>query len=88
MCALSLPARWHTWPRIVSYQMAKSEEEKIRDFIHKGAPDAEIFIHENPQEDKLKENGWERVPFVWGGKKIWIKREPKKNQINRTLVSA
>lgn len=77
ICALSLPSTHHTRPEITPWQMVKSEIERLKDFIHKNNPDAEIFIHPNPQEDVLRKNGWERVPFEWRGNKIWIKRKPK-----------
>jgi len=88
ICALSLPASHFTRPTIGPWQLMKDEIERLKDFIHRNDPDAEIFIHPEPQEEKLKEDGWERVPFTWKGNKIWIKRQPKKNQINRTLLSA
>lgn len=72
VCTLSLPSPWFTHPPI----MAKSEEEKLVDFIRKNAPDAEVFFHPNPDEERLKRDHWERVPFTHNGNKIWIKRKP------------
>jgi hypothetical protein len=75
-CALALPSANSTQPAIVSYQAAKSEQERLTDWLRKNNPGAEVFIHPEPQEEKLKEYGWERVPFTWRGNKIWIKRKP------------
>ena len=74
LCALALPASQHTRPPIVSYHAMTDEEaadriRKIHDFD-------EVYIHEKPQEDKLKESGFERYPALWGGKQIWIRRKP------------
>lgn len=80
ICALMLPSGSFTHPAIVSYQTAKSEEERLRDWIHKNNPGAEVFIHPNPQTDKLKEAGYEKVPFSWRGNQIWIQRKPKSDQ--------
>lgn len=77
ICALSIPSTNFTHPAIVSYHAAKSEQESLEDFLHKNNPGAEIFIHPKPQKDKLKEVGFERVPFTWRGNEIWIKRKPK-----------
>lgn len=76
LCALALPPSNFTRPPVVSHYAAKSEEQKLRDFIERNAPGAEVFIHPNPQRDRLKEYGWERVPFTWRGNDIWIKRKP------------
>lgn len=81
VCALSLPASHFTRPVIVSYHMANgNEEERLRRWLRKNNPDAEIFIHDNPQEDLLKEHGFEKVPFTWRGKQIWIRRKEKSDQ--------
>lgn len=62
------------------YQMMKSEEERLRQFIDRYAPNAEVFIHPRPQKDKLKEAGFERVPWTWRGNEIWIQRKPKSDE--------
>lgn len=54
------------------------------EWIRKNNPDAEVFIHPTPQEDKLKEDGWERFPVTWKGEKIWIKRKPKSDLLRRS----
>lgn len=77
--ALAMPSPWFTRPRLVPYFMA-SEEDRIRDWIKKNNPGAEVFIHPEPQEEKLKEDGWEKVPFTWRGNKIWIQRKPRSDQ--------
>lgn len=74
--ALALPAEHFTQPTVVRWSMARSEEEKLTEWLRKNNPDAEVFINERPQEDELKQNGWERVPINWRGKQIWIKRKP------------
>lgn len=80
VCAMSLPSSFHTWPGIVSYHAANSEEKDIRDFIKRHHPDAEIFIHPVPDDKRLKDHGWERVPFNWKGNEVWIQRKPKPDQ--------
>lgn len=67
------------------YQMMRSEEDKLVDWIRKVHPDAEVFIHPDPQEGKLKDHGWERVPMTWKGKQIWIKRKPDENVKHRAV---
>ncbi len=79
-CALALPAANHTRPAISYSSAMKDEVEKLKDFIHKNNPDAEIFITPHGQRDKLHEYGWERVPFNWRGNEIWIQRKPKSDQ--------
>lgn len=90
ICALSLPATHHSRPEITPWQMVRSEVDRLKDFIHKNNPDAEIFIHPEPQEEKLREYGWEKVPFTWRGNKIWIKRKPNPDvkHLNAFAVSA
>lgn len=78
--ALSLPGANYTRPPIVSVQAIKSEEDQLKDWIKKKGDFEEVFIHDNPQEDKLKEYGWERVPYTWKGKGIWGRRRPKSDQ--------
>lgn len=80
VAALALPASYFTRPPIVSWSMAKSEEDRLRDWIRKHNEVEEIFIHPEPQEEVLHKNGWEKVPFTWRGNKIWIKRKPKSDQ--------
>lgn len=88
ICALAVPATHHTRPRIIPWMMSEeSEKKRIEDFIKKNNPDAEVFIHPEPQEELLKNHGWERVPFTWRGNKIWIKREPKRDQKHRRAIA-
>lgn len=75
--ALAPPSPNFTRPPIVSYHMARSEEEQLVDWLKKNNPGVEVFIHPTPQEGKLKEWGWERFPATYKGKQIWIKRPPK-----------
>lgn len=86
ICALSVPASHFTRPPIVPWQLANSEEDRLRDWIKKNNPNAEIYIHPNPQEGKLKELGWERIPFTWNGKQIWIQRKPKNDPKMRECI--
>lgn len=79
ICALSLPASHFTHPPVVPWHM-DSDEDKLKEWLRKNNPDAEVFIHPNPQEGKLKEDGWERVPIVYRGKQIWIKRKPQSDK--------
>lgn len=60
--------------------MMKTEQEKLIDWIKKNNQDAEVYIHPNPQEDKLEKQGWERVPFTHNGNKIWIRRKPQNDR--------
>ena len=87
IAAMSLPATHHTRPRIVPYFTATDEEGKLIGWIRKHSPGAEVFIHPKPQEEKLREAGWERVPFTWNGKQIWIKRKPR-SDTKKLLSSA
>lgn len=88
ICALSLPGASFTRPALVTYhqpavttyQMAKSEQERLEKFIRKNNPGADVFITPKGQTDKLHEYGWERVPFTWRGNEIWIQRKPKSDQ--------
>lgn len=77
--AVPPPSLFSTRPPIVSYHAVKTEEENLIDWLKKNNPGAEVFIHENPQIDKLREIGWERFPATWRGKQIWIKRKPVKD---------
>lgn len=76
VCALAVPSLRFTRPAIISWFAAKSEESKLIDWIKKNNPDSEVFINEKPQEEKLKEYGWERFPATYKGKQIWIRRKP------------
>lgn len=76
ICALAVPGTNYTRPPIVSWHLIKSEEDRLRDWLRKNNPDADVFIHPEPAVDRLKEDGWEHVPFTWRGNQIWIKRKP------------
>ena len=78
-CALALPGVHFTRPTITPYHASKNEEEQLKDWLRKNNPDADIFITPKGQADKLKEHGWERVPFNWDGKEVWIQRKPRKD---------
>lgn len=74
VCALAMPPSSFTRPTIASYHAMNDEEiaERIRQIYDV----EEVFIHEHPQVDKLKEYGWEKFPAKWKDKEIWIKRRP------------
>jgi hypothetical protein len=78
-CALALhPAstRWLGSERgsfLMMPDLAK-EIEALRAFIRRYEPGAEIHI--SPEEQKPKGQAWERVPFMWRGLGIWIRRFP------------
>lgn len=76
ICALALPSARFTWPRMVSYHIAPSEEERLREWLRRKGGAEEVFIHPNPQTDLLKREGWERVPIKWRDNEIWIRRKP------------
>lgn len=70
------------------HAMVKSEEEQIKDWIISHGDVAEVFIHENPQEDKLKEFGWERFPGSHKGKQIWIRWKPENGNNHKRAIGA
>lgn len=89
ICALSAPAFNFTRPAF----MASSERERLVDWLRKNNPDADVFISPVVDEDKLREMGYERVPFRWRDNEIWIQRKPpdvdmKKKHRARLLNSA
>lgn len=51
-------------------------DEEFADKLKKIHDADEVFIHEAPQEEKLKEYGFEKYPATYKGKQIWIKRKP------------
>ena len=80
ICALCLPSPLFSRPAIVGYQAMGNEEDEIRKFLQKNNPGAEVYFTPKGQEDKLKEHGWERVPFTWKGNEVWIQRKPKSDK--------
>lgn len=77
--ALALPPRHFQHAPILPYHI-KSEEEDLIDIFKIGDEYEDVFIHENPQTEKLKENGWERFPVDYFNKQIWIKRKPRSDR--------
>jgi hypothetical protein len=73
--AMSLPSPHFTHPPLQCATAIDYERAKLEKFIHSYAPEAEVFIHENPQVDKLIDAGFERVPFTHRGAQIWIRRK-------------
>lgn len=84
ICALAVPAFNFPHVKLMEGNYIQKEEEQLKDWLRKNNPDAEIFIHPNPQEEKLKEYGWERVPFVYNDKQIWIRRKPAHDKSPKT----
>lgn len=83
MCSLSLPAMSFTRPPMVVW-FGSNEEARLVAWLRKNNKDAEIFIHENPRVDKLKEYGYERIPFSYNNQQIWIRRKPVSDKRPRT----
>lgn len=80
VCALALPSTHFTRPAIVSWYAIRSEEDKLKAWIRKNNPGADVFITPKGEADKLREHGWEKAPFTWKDKEIWIQRKPKSDQ--------
>lgn len=79
-CELSLPSTHFTHPTIIPYKSASNEEEQLKNWLKKHDEIEDVFITPKGQADKLKEYGWERVPFTHNGNEIWIQRKPKSDQ--------
>jgi len=77
ICAMSMPSPFFTMPQAAGHYVMHSEEDDIKAFIRKHHPEAEIFITPKGQTDKLREYGWERLPFMWRNMEIWIQRKPR-----------
>lgn len=77
ICALSLPAAHSGHAQMTESNQIERELKRLRDFIHKNNPDAEVFITPKGQADKLKEHGYEKIPFTWRDQEIWIQRKPR-----------
>lgn len=75
--ALALPSPHFPHAPLVPYGMVETERERLEAFLRKNYPDANIFIHESPQREKLKEQGFFRVPFNYKWMEIWIQPKPK-----------
>lgn len=88
ICALAVPATNFTRPPILSWIFMKNEEEQLTDWLKKHNEIDEVFITPRGQEDKLKEYGWERVPFTIHDKEIWIQRKPKSDAHKKRLMEA
>lgn len=74
MACLALPSSHFTRPPIVSWK-AMSDDE-FTDTLKRIHGFDEVFIHEAPQKDKLKDAGFERYPATYKDKEIWIRRKP------------
>lgn len=89
-CALASPAVNFTHPPIEKpifavQDQVKKEIQDLTDFIRKHNPDAEVFITPKGDAERLKEYGWEKVPFTWRDQEIWIQRKPKSDQYKREI---
>lgn len=80
LCALAIPSSNFTRPTIVSYHAAKNEEDQVKDFIRDKDPYANVLITPKADPDRMKKEGWERVPFRWKDNEIWIQRKPRSDQ--------
>lgn len=80
VCALALPAASFTRPAILSWFAAKSEEDRLKEWLKKPGGIEDVFITPKGAADRLREYGWERVPFTWKNKEIWVQRKPKSDQ--------
>lgn len=72
VCALAL--------RPVSFSFIKpthQEVEQLKEFIKTFAPGAEVKI---TPPVPLTDLAWERLPFMWNGYWVWIKRRPVYDQ--------
>lgn len=65
-----------------------TDEEDIKKKIRRNGEIEDIYIHENPQADKMREHGWERLPFTWDNKQIWIKRTPKSDARKMAITTS
>lgn len=74
-CALAAPAYNFTHVKLTEENHIQKEEEQLKEWLRKNNPDAEVFITPKGQTDRLKEHGYERVPFNWRGNEIWIRRK-------------
>ena len=87
MAALAAQPLGATGYQITPHMAANIFEERrqLEEWLRKNNPDAEIFIHPDPQVDKLEEAGFERVPFTWRGNKIWIRRKPHSDVYKKAI---
>lgn len=80
ICALSLPSVNFTHPTLISYHLVDREEEQLKDWLRKHQEIDDVFITPKGQADKLKEHGWEQLPFSINDKEVWIQRRPKSDK--------
>lgn len=71
VCALAAPAS-----NFKQHMVAKDDWlgqfESLTDFINKVTPDAEIRI--NSENERPEGFGWEKLPFTWNDKDVYIRR--------------
>lgn len=80
ICALSLPSTNFTRPAIVSYHAAIRDEKDLMEDLKKHREIDDVFITPKGQADKLREHGWEQLPFSINDKEVWIQRRPKSDK--------
>lgn len=72
-------------PRMLSMTI-EEEENMMRWFIWKRAPGADVIFVDDGQEPQGL--GWEKLPFRFRGKQVWIKRKPISIHMEAILQSA
>lgn len=77
-CALALPASNYRVDLTEDQKVFIEEYERLKRFIEDTHPGAEVKIQDRlPRPGQIHDNlGWERLPFRWRNKDIYIKRKP------------
>lgn len=70
--ALALPASSFSRPQILTENVVADELRKLRDFIQKHVPGAEITV--TIDDTDFTESGMEKFPVTWRGMYVWIRR--------------
>lgn len=70
--ALSLPGCSYPHVKILSENVVADELRKLRDFIQKQIPGAEITV--TIDETDYTDSGMEKFPVTWRGMYLWIRR--------------
>lgn len=60
--------------------LAQNEEDQLKDALKKHPEIEDVFIHEDPKADRLKDGGWFEMPYTINGKGVWIKQKPKTDE--------
>lgn len=80
MCALSLNSPNFTHQPILSWHVARSEEDALADELRKNGDIEDVFITPKGDRERLRNYSWDRLPWTINGKEIWIQRKPKSDQ--------